>query len=73
MIPDRNLELHERMKNIKDDEYVVSIRFFPCLLLKIQHILGLIAYAEIKYNNNSTEEGKRMNEVHHCQVLICYI
>lgn len=72
MIPDRNLELQERMKNI-NDEYVVSIRFFPCLLLKIQHILWLIAYAEVKYNNNSTEEGKRTNEVYHCQVLTLYM
>lgn len=41
MIPDRNLELHERMKNIKDDEYVVSIRFFSLFAIKNTTYFGV--------------------------------
>lgn len=34
MIPDRNLDLHERMKNAKDDENVGRYKTFSYELLK---------------------------------------
>lgn len=46
MIPDRNLDLHERMKNAKDTEYVGEYNtfFFLFAIKRIQSIWGFIRY-----------------------------
>lgn len=74
-MPDRNLDLHERMKNAKDDENVGKYKtFFLCAIKKAQYILGFITYAEVKFVTKIAQrKGKGQVEVYHSQVLILYM
>lgn len=75
MIPDRNLDLHERMENAKDDENVGRYKTFILRAIKkMWYILGSITYVEVKcVTKIAQRKGKGQVEVYHCQVLTLYM
>lgn len=63
MILDRNLDLHEKMKHDKNDDYVAEYKtFFLVCYLKNTIYLGIYnTHISKMYNNNSTQERKMTN------------
>jgi len=61
MILDRNLDLHERMKNAKDDENVGKYKtFLLCAIKKNTIYFGVYNICRSKINGySSTKAGKR--------------